>query len=68
MSDLIKFADDMHPRQITRGRNWLETEKYDVTGKPDLAENGGRYSLISGNWVYCTGAVDYGNPVSLLRR
>jgi uncharacterized protein (TIGR03435 family) len=36
LSDLIKFAYDLHPRQITGGPAWLESEKYDVTGKPDL--------------------------------
>jgi uncharacterized protein (TIGR03435 family) len=36
LSDLIKFAYSVHPRQITGGPSWLETEKYDVTGKPDL--------------------------------
>ena len=36
LSDLIKFAYDLHLRQITGGPAWFETEKYDVTGKPDL--------------------------------
>jgi uncharacterized protein (TIGR03435 family) len=35
LSDLIKFAYDLHPRQIAGGPAWLEGEKYDVTGKPD---------------------------------
>jgi bla regulator protein blaR1 len=35
VSDLIKFAYDLHPRQITRGPSWLESEKYDITAKPD---------------------------------
>jgi uncharacterized protein (TIGR03435 family) len=35
LSDLIKFAYDLHPRQITGGPPWLESEKYDVSGKPD---------------------------------
>ncbi|HTA42295.1 MAG TPA: TIGR03435 family protein [Bryobacteraceae bacterium] len=35
LSDLIKLAYDLHPRQIIGGPSWLETEKYDVTGKPD---------------------------------
>jgi uncharacterized protein (TIGR03435 family) len=26
---------NLHPRQITGGPSWLESEKYDVTGKPD---------------------------------
>jgi uncharacterized protein (TIGR03435 family) len=35
LSDLIKFAYGVHPRQITGGPDWIETEKYDVTAKPD---------------------------------
>ena len=35
LSDLIKFAYSVHPRQITGGPSWIETEKYDITGKPD---------------------------------
>ncbi|HLI85478.1 MAG TPA: TIGR03435 family protein [Bryobacteraceae bacterium] len=35
LSDLIKFAYDLHPRQITKGPAWLETEKFDITAKPD---------------------------------
>lgn len=35
--DLLKFAYDLHPRQITGGPAWLESEKYDVSGKPDTA-------------------------------
>jgi uncharacterized protein (TIGR03435 family) len=37
VSDLIKFAYDVHPRQITGAPSWLESEKFDVTGKPDTA-------------------------------
>ncbi len=37
VSDLIKFAYDLHPRQITKGPAWLESEKFDVTAKPDTA-------------------------------
>ena len=37
LSDLIKFAYDLHPRQITRGPAWLETEKFDITAKPDTS-------------------------------
>jgi uncharacterized protein (TIGR03435 family) len=33
-SDLIKLAYDVHVRQIIGGPAWLETEKYDVVGKP----------------------------------
>ncbi len=32
---LIKFAYEVHPKQITNGPAWLETEKYDLTAKPD---------------------------------
>jgi uncharacterized protein (TIGR03435 family) len=35
VSDLIKFAWDLHPHQITGGPSWLESEKFDVSGKPD---------------------------------
>ncbi len=35
LSQLIKFAYDLHPSQIVGGPSWLETERYDVTGKPD---------------------------------
>ncbi len=36
VSDLIKFAYDLHPRQITRGPSWLESEKFDITAKADV--------------------------------
>jgi uncharacterized protein (TIGR03435 family) len=32
---LIKFAYEVHPRQITKGPAWLETDKYDLVAKPD---------------------------------
>jgi bla regulator protein blaR1 len=35
LSDLIAFAYGVHARQITGGPAWLETEKYDLTAKPD---------------------------------
>jgi uncharacterized protein (TIGR03435 family) len=35
LSILIKFAYDLHRNQIVGGPSWLETERYDVTGKPD---------------------------------
>ena len=35
LSFLIKFAYDLHARQIIGGPSWLDTEKYDVTGKSD---------------------------------
>src|SRR5437764_3314833 len=35
VSDLIKFAYSVHPRQITGGPSWIESEKYDIAGQPD---------------------------------
>jgi len=35
LSDLITFAYGLHARQLTGGPAWLESDKYDVTGKPD---------------------------------
>jgi len=35
LSDLIKFAYGVHPKQITGAPPWVETERYDVTAKPD---------------------------------
>ena len=35
LGDMIKFAYDLHPRQIAGGPAWLDGEKYDITGKPD---------------------------------
>jgi len=35
VTDLLKFAYDLHPRQITGGPSWIESEKFDVEGKPD---------------------------------
>ncbi len=35
LADLFKFAYDLHPRQIASGPPWLESEKFDVSGKPD---------------------------------
>jgi uncharacterized protein (TIGR03435 family) len=32
---LIKFAYEVHPRQIVKGPAWLETDKFDLTAKPD---------------------------------
>jgi uncharacterized protein (TIGR03435 family) len=37
VADLLKFAYDLHPRQIVGGPSWLEAEKFDVSGKPDTA-------------------------------
>jgi uncharacterized protein (TIGR03435 family) len=35
LSDLIKFAYGVHPKQITGGPSWIETDRYDISGKPD---------------------------------
>lgn len=35
LSDLIKFAYDLHLKQIIGGPKWIESEKYDVSAKPD---------------------------------
>jgi uncharacterized protein (TIGR03435 family) len=32
---LIQFANGIHPRQISNGPSWLDSERYDVTIKPD---------------------------------
>jgi uncharacterized protein (TIGR03435 family) len=36
LNDLITFAYGLHSRQIASGPAWLETDKYDVTGQPDI--------------------------------
>jgi uncharacterized protein (TIGR03435 family) len=35
LNDLITFAYDLHPRQITGGPAWMETDKYDLAAIPD---------------------------------
>jgi len=35
VSDLLKFAYDLHPRQITGGPAWVESEKFTISAKPD---------------------------------
>ncbi len=35
LNDLLIFAYGVHPRQITGGPGWMETEKFDITAKPD---------------------------------
>jgi len=35
LRDLIIFAYGIHVRQLTNAPAWVETEKYDLTGKPD---------------------------------
>jgi uncharacterized protein (TIGR03435 family) len=33
---MIAMAYDLHPKQITGGPAWMESDKYDVTGRPDI--------------------------------
>lgn len=33
----IKFGYQVHPRQIVNGPAWLDTDKYDLNAKPDMA-------------------------------
>jgi len=37
LSDLLKFAYDLHLKQISGGPAWLETDKFTITAKPDVA-------------------------------
>ena len=37
LQDLIVFAYGVHPRQLSGAPGWVETERYDVSGKPDTA-------------------------------
>jgi uncharacterized protein (TIGR03435 family) len=36
LNDLITMAYNLHARQITGGPAWLDSEKYDLTGRPDV--------------------------------
>jgi uncharacterized protein (TIGR03435 family) len=36
LSDLITMGYNLHVRQITGGPAWLDSDKYDVTGRPDV--------------------------------
>lgn len=36
VSDLVAFAYGLHARQIVHGPGWLETDKFDITGQPDV--------------------------------
>ena len=36
LNDLITMAYDLHVKQITGAPAWLDSEKYDVTGKPEI--------------------------------
>jgi uncharacterized protein (TIGR03435 family) len=48
LSDLIKFAYGVYPKQITGAPPWVETEKYDVAAKPDTEgiPNGDQLKLM----------------------
>jgi len=35
LNDLISMAYNLHAKQITGGPSWLDSEKYDITGRPD---------------------------------
>ena len=35
LNDLIKFAFDMHPKQLVGAPAWADTDKFDLEGKPD---------------------------------
>ena len=36
LADLITMAYDVHIRQVTGGPAWFESEKFDITGKPEV--------------------------------
>ena len=36
LRELITFAYEIHPRQVTGGPAWLETEKYDLVARADV--------------------------------
>jgi len=35
LNDLIKFAYDMHPKQVVGAPAWADTDKFDIEAKPD---------------------------------
>jgi uncharacterized protein (TIGR03435 family) len=35
LNDLIKFAYDMHPKQVVNAPAWADSEKFDLEAKPD---------------------------------
>jgi uncharacterized protein (TIGR03435 family) len=35
LADLIKFCYDLHPKQVVNAPAWMDTDKFDVTAKPD---------------------------------
>ncbi len=37
LAELITFAYGVHPRQVTNGPAWFESERYDISAKPDEA-------------------------------
>jgi uncharacterized protein (TIGR03435 family) len=36
LADLITFAYGVHPRQISGGPSWMESDKFDVQGRPQV--------------------------------
>lgn len=39
LSDLIIFSYDLHPKQVTGLPSWADSDKYDITGRPDKPGN-----------------------------
>lgn len=37
LSDLVKFAYDVHPKQVVGAPAWFDSDKFDVSAKPDTA-------------------------------
>ena len=35
LADLIKFGYDLHPKQVVNAPAWFDTEKFDLSAKPD---------------------------------
>jgi uncharacterized protein (TIGR03435 family) len=35
LADLVKFAFDLHPKQVIGAPAWFDSDKFDVTGKPN---------------------------------
>jgi uncharacterized protein (TIGR03435 family) len=36
LSDLIKFAYNMHPKQLVGAPAWVDSDKFDISAKPDI--------------------------------
>ena len=36
LSDILSMSYDLHPKQIVNAPDWVDSDKYDVTGKPDV--------------------------------